>query len=142
MFLGQFERTIDDKGRLTIPAKYRSGLADGLVITRGLDRCLAIYPLSEWHALSGKVGSLPITDRHARAFRRLVFSAAHDDTPDDQGRVIIPPRLREYADLNGGVIVSGLSSYLEVWDPELWNEERGHVEGDGVNAEGWASLGI
>lgn len=142
MFLGQYERTIDGKGRLTIPAKYRTELRGGLVVTRGIDRCLAIYPTSKWAELSGKVNTLPITDRHARAFRRLVFAAAHDDTPDDQGRIGIPPRLREYASLDGGVIVSGLSDHLEVWNPDQWNRERGHVEGEDGATEEWASLGI
>jgi MraZ protein len=142
MFLGQHERTIDDKGRLTVPAKYRAELVEGLVVTRGIDRCLAIYPLPKWNELSGRVNALPITDRRARAFRRLVFAAAHDDSPDDQGRILIPPRLREYAGLDGGVIVTGLSDHMEVWDPQRWHQERDHVEADRLTDEDWASLGI
>ena len=142
MFLGRFERTIDGKGRLTIPAKYRPGPDDGLVITCGLDRCLAIYPLDKWAELSDRVNSLPITDGSARRFRRLVFGAAHDDIPDDQGRIHVPPRLREYARLDGGVVVTGLSDHLEVWDPALWTRDLGSVDGDEVNPAAWSDLGI
>jgi MraZ protein len=142
MFLDEFGHTIDEKGRLTIPAKFRADLAAGLVVTRGIDRCLAIYPLEEWRRLSERVSELPVTDRRARTFRRLVFANASDAIPDKQGRVLIPPYLREYAGLDGEVTVTGLNTYVEVWDPEAWHEERAHVQGDGVDAEDWAALGI
>ena len=142
MFLGEYSHTIDEKGRLTIPAKFRADLADGLVITRGIDRCLAIYPMAEWQALADRVGALPITDRNARAFRRLVFAAASHAVPDSQGRVLIPPRLREYARLDSEAVVTGLDRFIEVWRPGLWDQERDHVEGESVDVEGWAILGI
>jgi MraZ protein len=142
MFLGEFSHTIDEKGRLTIPAKFRSDLTDGLVITRGIDRCLALYPMAEWQQLADRVSDLPVTDRTARAFRRLVFAAASHVVPDGQGRVLIPPRLRDYAQLDGEVIVTGLDNYVEIWNPSLWDDERDHVEGDGVDVDGWAILGI
>jgi MraZ protein len=142
MFLGEFVHTLDEKGRLTIPAKFRDDLADGLVVTRGIDPCLAIYPLEEWKVLADKVSKLPMTDRLARAFRRLVFANASDATLDKQGRVLIPPRLREYADLNGEAIVSGLNTYVEVWNPDAWGEERERVEGEDVNIEAWKALEI
>ena len=142
MFLGEFVHTIDGGGRLTVPARFRADLTAGLVITRGLDRCLAIYPLEEWRQLAERVSGLPMTDRRARAFRRLVFANAADAVPDKQGRVLIPPRLREYASLDGEVVVTGLNTYIEVWNPESWGEEREHVEGDGTDVEEWATLGI
>lgn len=142
MFLGEFVHIIDDKGRLTIPAKFRAGLDAGLVVTRGIDRCLAIYPLEEWQKLASQVSELPMTDRRARAFRRLVFANASDAVPDKQGRVLIPPRLREYAGVDGEVIVAGLNTYIEVWEPESWNKERERVEGEDVDGEEWAILGI
>ena len=142
MFLGEFIHTIDEKGRLTVPAKFRADLAAGLVVTRGIDRCLAIYPMEEWRRLAGQVSALPMTDRRARAFRRLVFANASDAIPDKQGRVLIPPRLREYAGLDGEVVVTGLNTYIEVWNPDSWGEERERVEGDGADIEGWAALGI
>jgi len=142
VFLGEFIHTIDEKGRLTIPARFRADLAVGLVVTRGLDRCLAIYPMEEWEQLAERVSALPMTDRRARAFRRLVFANASNAIPDKQGRVLIPPRLREYANLDGEVVVTGLNTYIEVWGPDSWGEERERVEGDEANVEGWAALGI
>jgi MraZ protein len=142
MFLGEFIHTIDEKGRLTVPAKFRADLAAGLVVTRGIDRCLAIYPMGEWERLAERVSALPLTDRRARAFRRLVFANASDAIPDKQGRVLIPPRLREYAGLDSEVIVTGLNTYIEVWGVDAWNQERGRVEGDEADVEEWAALGI
>ncbi len=142
MFLGEFVHTVDEKGRLTIPARFRADLDAGLVVTRGIDRCLAIYSMEEWSQLAKQVSALPMTDRRARAFRRLVFANASDATPDKQGRVLIPPRLREYAGLDGEVVVTGLNTYIEVWNQDSWSEERERVEGDGANIEGWAALGI
>lgn len=142
MFLGEYVHTIDEKGRLTIPARFRADLTAGLVVTCGIDRCLVIYPVEEWDRLAEKVSALPMTDRRARAFRRLVFSNASDVVPDKQGRVLIPPRLREYGNLDGEVVVTGLNTYIEVWNPDSWGEERGRVEGFGADVEEWAALGI
>ncbi|MBE9470514.1 MAG: cell division/cell wall cluster transcriptional repressor MraZ, partial [Chloroflexi bacterium] len=89
-----------------------------------------------------KVSALPVTDRRARAFRRLVFANASDFIPDKQGRVLIPPRLREYAGLDSEVVVTGLNTYVEVWNTDLWGEERERVEGDEASVEEWAVLGI
>jgi len=142
MFLGEFVHTIDQKGRLTIPARFRAELAKGLVITRGIDRCLAIYPMEEWQRLAEQVSALPMTDRRARAFRRLVFANASDALPDKQGRVLIPPRLRDYAGLGDEVVITGLNTYIEMWNPDAWGDERERVEGGSVNIEEWAALGI
>ena len=143
MFLGEFVHVIDGGGRLTIPARFRADLEAGLVLTRGLDRCLVIYPMAEWEQLAGRVSDLPITDRYARNFRRLVFANASDATLDKQGRVLIPPRLREYAGLDSEIVVTGLNNYIELWNPDFWSEERELVEGDdAAMEEGWAALGI
>jgi len=142
MFLGEFVHTIDEKGRLIIPAKFRADLVAGLVVTRGIDRCLAIFPMAEWGRLAGQVSALPITDRSARAFRRLVFANASDSALDKQGRLLVPPRLREYAGLNGEVVVTGLNTYIEVWNAHSWKEERECVEGDNAEIEKWAALDI
>ncbi len=124
MFLGQHDYTLDDKGRLTIPAPFRGGLESGMIITRGLDRCLAIYPLDVWETLSKKITNLPVTDPRGRALRRLFFADAVKAVPDRQGRVVIPNRLREYAGLDLGtpVLVVGLDRYIEVWQPQRWEE--------------------
>ncbi len=143
MFLGEFVHTIDEGGRFSIPARFRADLAAGLVLTRGLDRCLAIYPMAEWEQLARQVSDLPITDRYARNFRRLVFANASDATLDKQGRVLIPPRLREYAGIDGEIVITGLNTYIELWNPNSWSEEREIVEGDDATMEeGWAALGI
>lgn len=140
MFLGEFVHTIDDKGRLTIPARFRAELATGLVITRGLDRCLSIYPMTEWEQLAHRVESLPMTDRDARAFRRLVFANASDAIPDKQGRVVIPPNLREEIGLTSEVVVTGLNSYIEIWTPQEWRHEC--EVANSADAEHWDALGI
>jgi MraZ protein len=142
VFLGEFVHTVDEKGRLIIPARFRSDLDLGLVVTRGIDRCLAIYPMEEWKRLAKQVSDLPMTNRSARAFRRFVFASASDVALDKQGRVLIPPRLRDYAGLDGEVVVAGLNTYIEVWNPESWGQERERVEEDGTNLEEWANLGI
>ena len=142
MFLGEFVHTLDGKGRLTIPAKFRADVDRSLVVTRGMDRCLAIFPMDEWEQLSSRVSELPMTDRRARAFRRFLFSSASKVFPDKQGRILIPPRLREYADLDGEVVVAGLNNYIEIWSTDAWQGERERVEGDELDVEGLAALGI
>ncbi|MGD2164435.1 MAG: division/cell wall cluster transcriptional repressor MraZ [Anaerolineae bacterium] len=142
MFLGEFVHTLDSKGRLTIPAKFRESLDMGLVVTRGIDRCLAVFPMAEWEKLAAQVSELPMTDRQARAFRRFLFASASDVSPDKQGRILIPQNLREYAGLDGDVVIAGLSNYMEIWSTDAWQDEREQVEGDEVDIEGWAALGI
>ena len=142
MFLGEYVHTTDDGGRLTIPAKYRSDLEKGLVITRWLDRCLVIYPMEEWERLAEQVSALPSTDEHARSLRRLVFANASDVALDKQGRVLIPPRLREYAGLDGEVLIAGLNTFIELWNPDIWTEERERIEGDSSTLAEWKALGI
>jgi MraZ protein len=142
MFLGEYTHTIDEKGRLTIPARFRGELAAGLVVTRGMDRCLTLYPMAEWNRLAQRVSELPVADRRARTLRRLVFGGAADVVPDKQGRVLIPPNLREYAKLDGEVIITGLHNYVEVWNLEAWNEEREQVEQEREEVRQWAELGI
>jgi MraZ protein len=142
MFLGEFVHTLDSKGRLTVPAKFRADLDTSLVVTRWMDRCLAMFPMAEWERLAAQVSDLPMTDRGARALKRFLFSSASHVSPDNQGRVLIPPRLREYAGLEDDVVVAGLNNYIEIWGTEAWRDERERVEGDDVEAEGWAALGI
>jgi MraZ protein len=128
MFFGRFEHAIDDKGRLTIPAKWRTNLAAGVVVTRGLDRCLYIYPQAEWEQFAAKIAQLPLTKADARAFVRFFYSGAADCVPDKQGRVLIPAYLRQYAHLNNAVIVAGAHNHLEVWDPQTWQEDSSKLE--------------
>jgi MraZ protein len=120
MFLGEFEHTIDQKGRLAVPAKFRNALADGAVVTRGLDNCLTIYPKKEWEKLAEKIASLPITEPNARSFSRLMLAGAMDVEADKQGRIILPAYLRQYAKLGANVVVAGLYTRIEIWDKEAW----------------------
>ncbi len=142
MFLGEYVHAIDDKGRLTIPARFRGELSTGLVITRSMDPCLAIYPMEAWRALTQKVSTLPMSDRTARDFRRLVYANASDTMPDNAGRINIPQPLRQYAGLTNSAIVVGCDTYIEVWEPDAWAEVRARVESSDENTERWASLGI
>jgi MraZ protein len=132
VFLGRYEHTIDSKGRLAIPARYRAALERGLVITRGIDRCLTIYPLAAWEALAEKVNSLPLADANARALRRLFFAEAVDATLDGQGRVVVPAALRAYAGIAEQATIVGMNTAIEVWSPARWAEQAALLEGDGA----------
>ncbi len=140
MFLGEYRHTLDDKGRLTIPARFRGELAAGLVVTKGIDRCLLIYPMAAFEVLKGQIAGLPMTNRNVRDFRRLLFAGAADTVPDGQGRINIPQHLREYAGLTDQVVVVGCDAYIEVWAPDQWATVQARVEED--IAERWATLGI
>src|SRR5262245_23246523 len=128
MFLGEYAHTIDDKGRLTIPAKFRDELQGGIVITRGLDRCLWAYPRSEWEVVAEKIAKMPTTNSAARDFARFMFSSAFDSIPDRQGRVIIPQNLRQYAEIESETIIIGVMNRLEIWHPAKWAEVFARVE--------------
>lgn len=141
MFLGEYTHTIDEKGRLTIPAKFRGGLAIGLVVTRGFDQNLMLYPLTGWQDMAERIVSRPMGDEDVRTFRRRLFSGAVDLTPDRQGRIVIPPYLRSFARLDSEVIVAGMYNYVEVWSTEAWNNVRETIE-QSSDAARWADLGI
>jgi MraZ protein len=130
LFLGEFEHSIDDKSRLAVPARFRPALEDGLYITRGLDRCLVIYDSSSWHAMAERVRSLNPWQVGARRMQRHFFSGAVSAQPDKLGRVVIPQFLRAYAQLDGEVVVVGLSDRVEVWSKNEWERERSQAEQD------------
>ncbi|MCL6635854.1 MAG: division/cell wall cluster transcriptional repressor MraZ [Peptococcaceae bacterium] len=122
MFMGEYQHNIDAKGRLFIPARFREGLGDRFVLTKGLDGCLFAYPRREWEALEQKLKSLPFTRSDARAFVRFFFSGAAECEADRQGRVLIPGNLREYARLAKDVVIIGVSSRVEIWAREQWEQ--------------------
>ena len=143
VFLGEFQHTVDQKGRLAIPAKFREELADGAVVTRGLDKCLVIYPGSEWASLAERVSRLPQTQPNVRTLSRLLFSGAVDLSLDSQGRTILPQYLRTYAGIAANVAVIGLYQRIEVWGLEEWNAVKATTEAAGGSlAEQLADLGI
>lgn len=120
VFMGEYQHSIDEKGRLTIPAKFREGLGQSFVITRGLDHCLFVYPMEEWKALEERLKSLPFTKADARAFTRFFFSGATECEWDKQGRVNIPPTLRDHAGILKECVVIGVSNRVEIWSKEKW----------------------
>lgn len=122
MFIGEYQHVVDTKGRLFIPARFRDGLGDRFVITKGLDRCLFVYPFPEWEQLELKLKKLPFARADARAFVRLFFSGAAELEPDKQGRIVVPLSLRQYAGLEKEVVVLGVSSRVEVWAREEWEK--------------------
>lgn len=141
MFLGEYTHTIDEKGRLTIPSKFRGDLAAGLVVTRGFDQNLMIFPLSEWQDMAERILSRPLGDDSVRTFRRRIFAGAVDLSPDRQGRIVLPAYLREFAGIDGEVIVAGMYNYVEVWATEAWQTVRETVE-NSSDAARWGDLGI
>ena len=133
MFLGEYTHTLDDKGRLTLPAKFRGQLAGGVIVTRGLDGCLFVFTKESWVRFTETLAQrLPFTQQKARALSRFLYSSASDVTPDRQGRILIPPSLRRYASLNEEVMIIGANNRLEMWDPERWRLTIADVE---TNAE-------
>jgi MraZ protein len=132
MFLGRYAHTLDTKGRLAIPARFREELAAGVVLTRGIDRCLALYPMATWLPLAEKVSALPITDPDARTFRRMVFAEAVDLEVDAQGRILVPPELRRYAELDRDAYVVGVHTSIEIWSPARWDAQSTLMEHDGA----------
>lgn len=120
MLVGEFQHTIDNKGRVIMPAKFRDYLGDRFVITKGLDNCLFVYPQEEWGVVVEKLRQLSFTKADARAFSRFFFSGADEVEMDKQGRVLLAPNLREYAGLEREIMVIGVSSRVEIWDREKW----------------------
>lgn len=131
MFLGRFTHSLDSKGRVAIPARFRDVFGRDAVITRGIDRCLSVYPMSAWEPLAEKVSTLSISDPDARAFRRMVFAEAAGVEFDRQGRILIPPDLRRYAGLEGDAIVVGMHTYVEIWSPAQWEAQAEMMDAEG-----------
>ncbi len=142
MFLGEFTHTVDEKGRLTMPAKFRPALADGVVVTRGLDGCLFIFTMSHFKTLAEQAASIPLTHAEGRDFMRMLFSGASDLDLDKQGRILLPQVLREFAGLDGEVTVVGVNTRIEVWRTSAWTSRREQFEGGALDSEHWSQLGI
>ncbi|MED3660308.1 division/cell wall cluster transcriptional repressor MraZ [Ureibacillus sp. FSL K6-8385] len=128
MFMGEYQHTIDAKGRLIIPSKFREALGNSFVITRGLDNCLFGYPMNEWRKLEEKLKDLPMTKKDARAFARFFFSGATEVELDKQGRINIPSNLAAYAKLEKECVILGVSTKIEIWSKALWEEYFNEAE--------------
>lgn len=120
MFMGEYQHSLDSKGRIIVPAKFRDLLDGECVVTRGLDQCLFLYPSSEWTTMEEKLKKLPLTQKDARAFVRFFFSGATELELDKQGRIMLPPNLREYGKLTKDVVVIGVSTRVELWSKDVW----------------------
>jgi MraZ protein len=122
MFMGEYHHSIDIKGRLIVPSKFRDDLGDMFIITRGLDQCLFGYPLSEWGVIEEKLKGLPLTKKDARAFTRFFFSGATESELDKQGRINIPAPLLQYAKLEKECVILGVSNRIEIWSKQIWED--------------------
>jgi len=120
MFMGEYQHSVDDKGRMIVPAKFREALGAAFIVTRGLDNCLFVYPKEEWAVLEQKLKSLPLMKADARAFTRFFFSGATECELDKQGRINIPKNLCEYAKLDKDCVVLGVSNRVEIWSKQVW----------------------
>ncbi len=129
-FAGEFAHSLDEKGRLAIPAKFRGRFKEGAVVTRWIGECLAVFPAPEWDDLNAEITKRPRTDPAVARFRHFVLAGAHAADPDGQGRVTIPAHLREYASLAGEAVVIGNSDHLEVWEPGRWRARLAGVQTD------------
>lgn len=119
-FLGTYMPRLDDKGRLILPAKFRGQLAPGLVVTRGQERCLFVFPMTEFRRIHEQIRQAPVTSKQARDYLRVFLSGAHDEIPDKQGRLSVPAALRQYAGLDRDVAVIGAGTRVEIWDAPAW----------------------
>ena len=132
MFYGEYNHTIDAKGRLIIPSKYREVLGDTFYVTKGLDGCLFVYDSSEWAAFEEKLKSLPLTSKDARKFVRFFLAGATMAEVDKQGRILIPASLRKYAELEKEVMLLGVGSRVEIWNKEKWEDASTYDDMDEV----------
>jgi len=135
MFLGTHTPRLDEKGRLILPAKFRDELAGGVVVTKGQERCLYVFPGAEFARIAEQLRATPMTNKAARAYGRVFFASAHDEVPDRQGRVTIPQHLREYAGLDRDLVVIGASTRVEIWDRQAWDTYLAESEEDFAGIE-------
>ena len=141
MFMGEYNHTIDAKGRLIIPSKFREILGDAFVVTKGLDGCLFVYDNEEWKRFEEKLRSLPITNKEARQFVRFFLAGATEAEVDKQGRILIPNVLREFAEITKDVVLVGVGSRIEIWSRERFEETASFEDMDEI-AEHMAELGL
>ena len=142
MFTGEYRHTVDDKGRLAVPARFRAQLDGGAVISRWIDGCLAIHTRAGWDELAERVSGLPVTDATARLFQRYVFAGASEAELDRQGRVLGPGFLRVEAGLDADALIVGSRDHAEIWAPTRWAEYRRAMDDPATFAQAIEGLGI
>lgn len=141
MFMGEYNHTIDTKGRLIVPSKFRETLGDEFVVTKGLDGCLFVYDNTEWAAFEEKLKGLPLTNKDARAFVRFFLAGAATVEVDKQGRILLPSVLREFAQITKDAVLVGVASRIEIWSKEKWEAAANYEDMDEI-AEHMADLGL
>ncbi len=143
MFIGEYTATIDEKGRISIPAKFRTQLKAKVVVTRGLDNSLFLYNVDEWKKLAEKLASLPISTANTRAFSRLMLAGAMDCDIDKQGRIVLPGYLKEFAKISKKLVFAGLYNRIEIWSEDLWTSYKAQTEKESNQiAEQLGDLGV
>jgi MraZ protein len=143
MFIGEYSISVDNKGRMAVPAKFRANLGNGAVLTRGLDKSLFLYPISQWEKIAEKLAALPISQANSRAFARLMLAGAFDVEIDKQGRMMVPEYLRKFAGITKKVVVAGLYDRLEIWNEQDWEAYKANTEREsGTIAEALGELGV
>ncbi len=142
VFTGEYRHSVDDKGRLAVPARFRVQLAGGAYVSRWIDGCLAVFPREDWDGLAAKVAGLPVTDTGSRAFQRFLFGGAFEAELDRQGRVLVPAYLREWAGLEGEAVIVGSRDHAEIWAPARWETVRRELEDPEALAQHLTGLGI
>ncbi len=141
MFMGEYNHTIDAKGRLIVPSKFREILGDEFVVTKGLDDCLFVYPLDEWAHIEEAFRKVPLTNKKARSFVRFFFAGAASCEVDKQGRILLPQTLRAYAGLEKEIVSAGVLNRVEIWDKEKWEQSNDIGDMDDI-ADYMAELGV
>lgn len=141
MFMGEYNHTVDAKGRLIVPSKFREQLGEEFVVTKGLDGCLFVYENTEWKALEEKLHALPLTNANARKFSRFFLAGATACEVDKQGRILLPAVLREFAKIDKDAVLVGVGSRIEIWSREVWNASNTYDDMDEI-AENMEGLGI
>lgn len=143
MFIGEYTLSIDEKGRLSIPAKFRDGLKGKAIVTRGLDNSLFLYSEPEWQKLAEKLAAMPISKANTRAFSRLMLAGAMDCEMDKTGRIIVPDYLRDFAKIKKKVVIAGLFNRMEIWSEELWKKYKTATEKNSTDiAEQLGEIGV
>lgn len=142
MFTGEYRHTVDEKGRLAVPVRFRAELAQGAQVSNWMDGCVALHPLAEWEELATRINALPFTDPRSRKLRRLLYGSAYEVTLDRQGRFVLPPPLREAAGLKTDVVLVGAGNRVELWSPERWSKVSEQMDQPEALAESLEGLGI
>jgi len=140
MFLGQYEHAIDEKGRLTIPARFREALANGAYVLQGFDHNLIVLDSPSFESIYARVNQMSMTDPTARQLKRFIFSTAERVEIDRAGRMLLPSFLRDSAQLDGSAVVVGVGDYLEIWSPEVWARQKDLLQDVDANAQRFAAF--